>query len=178
MVSLVNTNVDPEVGNWGGSVTQREAGIEWLQAELVRGSKVEGQRRGPPPGGRQRLREVSQAPGGEGGGGWEGLRKGGAGEAPPPNHPATHPPTPILRLIESSFRTGGTSLKPKTSSARYKKGGKKKKSHLFGTPSAREPKGLYLFYRNHRAVERVSPEKMGPPRISSPSSSSSFLSNL
>lgn len=39
-MSLANTNVDPEVGNWGGSVTQREAGIEWLQAELVRRSKV------------------------------------------------------------------------------------------------------------------------------------------
>lgn len=133
------------MGNRGGSVTQREAGIDWLQAELVRGSKVEGQRRGPRPGGRRRLREVSQAPGGEGGGGWEGLRKGGAGEAPPPNHPATHPPTPILRLIESSFRTGGTSLKPKTSSARYKKGEKKRRATCSELHQPENPKGSICF---------------------------------
>lgn len=160
MVSLANTNLDPKLRSRVGRVSCIK-GWEESQCKLSwwagRRSEVSA--------------EVEDT-------GWKREEEADSGDEnphTPNNHIATHSPTPILCLIESSFRTGGTSLKPKTSSARYKKdGGGGKKSHLFRTPSATEPKALYLFYRNHRAVERVSPEKMGLLHISSPF----FQSNL
>lgn len=68
---------------------------------------------------------------------------------------------PILRLIESSLGTAGTSLKNEGVFCRNQK--KKKKGRLLFIlhHDSQRTQRLYLFYRNHRALERIS-ERGGP----------------